>query len=341
MNHYHSHHYRKIKCGNCGKKGHIYKDCVSPVMSMGLICIRYDKKRINDIISKGSHHLTTNTTTSKQYPKIKYLLICRKHSTAFVEFIRGKYEITKPEYLLKLFERMTLIELMLIIKSTYKELYTDLWQNNVETQYYMKEYIKASAKFNSLKDGYTLNDKHLTLDNLINSIECEWTEPEWGFPKGRRNNNESDFQCAIREFKEETDLLDKDFTIINMDPISETYTSVNKIRYKHTYYLSQASDDISPLKISETNKHQVVETSDIGWFTYEEAITKIRNYQVEKLKVLEKVHKTLKSVIILSNTPPIIASPTTTSTVSSTASPTSSSLSSSHSTITVTNPTST
>jgi 8-oxo-dGTP pyrophosphatase MutT (NUDIX family) len=29
-------------------------------------------------------------------------------------------------------------------------------------------------------------------------------EPEWGFPKGRRNYNEKDIDCALREFSEET-----------------------------------------------------------------------------------------------------------------------------------------
>lgn len=291
-----------IKCGNCGHKGHIYKDCLKPIMSMGILCIQYNKDSINELI-KSKHSLTlssTTTSTSKLSvsSKIRYLLICRKHSMAFVEFIRGKYDITKPDYILKLFERMTLSELMLISRSTYDELYTTLWQNNIETQYYINEYTKASKKFKDLKEGYEHNKRKLSLDILINSIECKWIDPEWGFPKGRRNNNEKDFDCAKREFKEETDFKDEQFSIINIDPISETYTSVNKIKYRHIYYLAQATDT-APSKpiISTDNKHQAVEVSKLGWYTYEEAVSKFRDYQTEKIKVLDKVHNALLNIL--------------------------------------------
>lgn len=294
-----------IRCGNCGKKGHIYKDCLKPVMSMGIICCQYEDTdiSINDII-KNRHKVSALTSTtspktkSELSSKLKYLIICRKHSMAFVEFIRGKYDITKPNYIKKLFERMTLTELLHINKSTYKELYTKLWQNNVETQYYLNEYVKASKKFNDLKEGYKHNGKLLTLNILLNSVDCKWVEPEWGFPKGRRNNNETDFDCANREFKEETDFTDSQYSIINLDPVSETYTSVNKIKYKHIYYLAQStSSSPSSPKVSSTNKSQAIEVSKLGWYTYEEALAKFRDYQTEKVKVLETVHNTLLNIL--------------------------------------------
>jgi hypothetical protein len=34
--------------------------------------------------------------------------------------------------------------------------------------------------------------------------EWRWKEQEWGFPKGRRDSQESDFICGLREFTEET-----------------------------------------------------------------------------------------------------------------------------------------
>ena len=36
-----------------------------------------------------------------------------------------------------------------------------------------------------------------------------WDTPEWGFPKGRRNYQENDLTCGLREFEEETG-YDKD-----------------------------------------------------------------------------------------------------------------------------------
>ena len=49
-------------------------------------------------------------------------------------------------------------------------------------------------------------------------IECNqytsWDEPEWGFPKGRRNFNETDLNCALREFNEETGINMKSIKLL-------------------------------------------------------------------------------------------------------------------------------
>ena len=43
-----------------------------------------------------------------------------------------------------------------------------------------------------------------TLASLIHKSSTTWLEPEWGYPKGRRNYQEKDLHCALREFEEET-----------------------------------------------------------------------------------------------------------------------------------------
>ena len=46
-----------------------------------------------------------------------------------------------------------------------------------------------------------------TLTSLINESTTAWDVPEWGIPKGRRNYQEKDLQCGLREFEEETGYL--------------------------------------------------------------------------------------------------------------------------------------
>jgi ADP-ribose pyrophosphatase YjhB (NUDIX family) len=65
-------------------------------------------------------------------------------------------------------------------------------------------------------------------------------EPEWGFPKGRRNIDESDITCARREFFEETRLDPSNITIYTwMQPIEEMFFGINRINYKHVYYVAR------------------------------------------------------------------------------------------------------
>jgi len=37
---------KKMYCINCGKKGHVYKKCLCPIISIGIICIKF---KINDL----------------------------------------------------------------------------------------------------------------------------------------------------------------------------------------------------------------------------------------------------------------------------------------------------
>ena len=89
-------------CRNCGKKGHKYKECRNPRLSYGIILFN-DKKQI--------------------------IMIERKDSISFIEFIRGKYKLGNNEYIQLLFNRMSNLEKEKIKTSTFKELWDNLWYN--------------------------------------------------------------------------------------------------------------------------------------------------------------------------------------------------------------------
>ena len=73
-------------CNNCGKNGHVFHTCKHPIMSIGLIAFRMYEN------------------------KFQYLMIKRKHSLGFVEFMRGKYPVNNYEYLINIFNEMTIYE---------------------------------------------------------------------------------------------------------------------------------------------------------------------------------------------------------------------------------------
>ena len=72
-----------MDCGNCGKHGHTFRDCKDPVMSFGICAIKF--------IDNTPH----------------YLMIRRRDSLAYVEFLRGKYRLDSVHYIETLIQGMT------------------------------------------------------------------------------------------------------------------------------------------------------------------------------------------------------------------------------------------
>ncbi len=109
-------------------------------------------------------------------------------------------------------------------------------------------------------------------------------EPEWGFPKGRRNYLENDYNCALREWSEETGYSCSDIDIIkNITPYNEIFTGTNNKVYKYKYYVGIMNE--KPI----TNIFQKIEISKVAWFTPEECIAHIRYYNYEKINILKKI----------------------------------------------------
>lgn len=232
-----------IFCNNCGKYGHFFYQCNNPITSIGIIAFRYP---------------------SNKSSKREYLIIRRKDTLGYIDFIRGKYSIHNKPYILNMFKQMTDDERQTILRYVKEEmsydykfkLWRQLWTSdpqtitqygccnsnsnsgNSNTSYLPHEktikHFKVSEekiskdKFVILANGLYSNNgnsheysyekkftknfqkRHtFSIQTLID--ECEqkypewrWKEQEWGFPKGRRDSQESDFICGLREFTEET-----------------------------------------------------------------------------------------------------------------------------------------
>jgi 8-oxo-dGTP pyrophosphatase MutT (NUDIX family) len=290
---------RKLYCTNCGKHGHYFRSCPDPISSYGIINFKYNteiipwKNEIDrfltnkyiDLIDFNNLFLSSLDLINLFKDKIKFLLIQRKHSLSFIEFIRGRYEILNPNKITKLFNLMSNNEIKIIKEANnFTELWENLWKKSSNVKMYVKEFNNSKAKFDILKKGTNA----ISLEKLV-KITSEYNTPEWGFPKGRRNNTERNFDCAIREFEEETNLEKEDINILtNIKPIIEDYIGTNGVNYKHLYYLA-LSDSFLDVSINPSNKNQNYEIGDIGWFTWEEATSLIRPYYTEKVNILNQV----------------------------------------------------
>jgi 8-oxo-dGTP pyrophosphatase MutT (NUDIX family) len=267
-------------CTNCGLSGHIFRNCLSPVTSYGIIAIKYLKDDIHtSLFSKGNSLNNGNDS-------IKFLLIQRKDSLAFVEFIRGKYNPYDEIYVSKLLQGMTVEEQTNILSKSFEELWQNVWGENSNVKSHKNDYETSEHKFLLIRDR---------LGDLIHRNFSKWVEPEWGFPKGRRNPHETDVNCAIREFQEETGLQRNEFTILqNILPISETFIGSNQVHYCHKYYIAICNKSIE-VKMNRDNLHMIREIGNIQWCSLDEAIMKIRPDNVEKREILFKAGKIMRN----------------------------------------------
>ncbi len=293
----------KNLCLNCGKSGHQFKSCDEPVISYGIICFNinsalkisnksienYFYNKFIDIEEFNYSNLNNITHIPHFYDKIKILMIRRKNSMNYIEFLRGKYDPGNIEHLNKLFKLMTRDENIKILHSNFDSLWTELWKETAKSKLYQKEYNLSKIKFEELKQNNffeLLNEENLS----------EYTEAEWGFPKGRRNSNEKNIGCAIREFNEETSLsLDHLHILERLSCAEEQYVGTNGISYKHIYYLASSDDE---LELTINNDNQIYEIGDMGWFTIPDAIEKIRSYNDKKIKMIHQIYFFLINLII-------------------------------------------
>ena len=177
-------------------------------------------------------------------------MICRKDSLGYVDFIRGKYPLYNKRYIQNIINEMTIDEKSKLLRLSFKELWKDLWGDFNSVQYNQEEKTSLN-KFKLIKEGirFNINDDYYNLKSLIEMSTTNWTTPEWGFPKGRRNYLENDLSCGVREFKEETGLYEKNIKIIkNVIPYDEIFMGSNYKSYKHKYYLAYINDNDVDMK---------------------------------------------------------------------------------------------
>ena len=272
-----------IFCNNCGKQGHVFHSCKLPIISNGLIVYR----------DKNPNPVSKSKNTDKT-SKYEYLMIKRKDTLGYVDFLRGRYSLHNKLYLLNIINEMTIEEKIKIRSMDFDSLWNELWFGSSSSQYRNEGRI-SKEKFEKLNTGIIINKNIVTLESLIKESKTRWIETEWGFPKGRRNYNEKDLTCAIREFEEETGYKNNDFNIVyNILPYEEIFTGSNFKSYKHKYFVCKLKDNV----INEIG-FQKSEVSDMQWKSYEECLDSIRPYNIEKKDIIYKLNKVLNKFIVL------------------------------------------
>ena len=228
----------KRLCKNCNMPGHIHRNCGFPITSIGIIVCR-------DVDT----------------PDISMLMVRRKDTYGYVDFLRGKLNFKTPESMQSAIDEMTLREKDVVcnIKSAedIRELRKQMW-GDFKIQF-RKEENDACINIMAF-----INNNPGMLSRMVLRSNTEWGEPEWGFPKGKRDHHETDIRCANREFEEETGISKQSIHVLqNVKPVEETYIGTDDRPYKHKYFIALMTD--SNAKKTVLTEFQRSEISKVMW----------------------------------------------------------------------------
>jgi 8-oxo-dGTP pyrophosphatase MutT (NUDIX family) len=205
-------------------------------------------------------------------------MVKRKDSMAYMEFIRGKYDMGDPAYYERLVGNMTIPEQNSIVSEEFDTLWTRLWGQGRDTH---------SAEYEISKSKYYQLDRA----DIIQRNRSKYSDPEWGFPKGRRARGETDSECAVREFFEETNISPEAYTLHPNLKFVETFRGTNNILYRHIYFVALLRDSkIVNLKQKLTFM-QSKEVSEVDWKSMSECRAVIRPHYTERIALMSDVER--------------------------------------------------
>lgn len=186
------------------------------------------------------------------------LLVCKRVSYGYSDFIVGKYNSYDNASIIKLLSNMTVDEKICIMGLDFIAIWHRVWL----------DYIPKHLNFFSLKAKFEIafvRDHGTRLRNLI-ALSTS-VRPLWEIPKGRVEKNEYEVNCAIREFKEETGISKKNYKLLL--PAHKYQTIVdNNIRYISKYFIALAGSNVEPNM--NLFASQVTEILDIRWMNINE-----------------------------------------------------------------------
>jgi 8-oxo-dGTP pyrophosphatase MutT (NUDIX family) len=250
--------------------------------SVGIICIKLNKQiytHFKNKISSTSYYDINNIILDSIYKfneynnYIEFLLVNRRNSLNYIDFIRGKYDIQDTNKINHMCSLMSKNEIDMIKNNDFNSLWYNLWLKNAYKKKYLEEMNLSKIKFN-----------HLRETNVLDNIISEYNSTEWEIPKGRKNSNETNLQCAIREFKEETSLSNKNYTVVScIDPIHDIFMGTNNKEYKHIFYTAILDEE--EVDINYKNN----EIQEIKWCKWSDLNHLIRPYNNNKINILTNI----------------------------------------------------
>jgi 8-oxo-dGTP pyrophosphatase MutT (NUDIX family) len=184
------------------------------------------------------------------------ILVCKRYTYAYGGFVHGKYDSGADGELISMFSQMTIDEKHDIMSLNFGQIWYRMWQREIPrgSNYYMAR--------NKFENAFVATDGGQRLRRLLGRATN--ARPIWEVPKGRKKNKtETDLQCAIREFTEETGVAKRDYKLFPQARYSYSFIDEG-VKYTNIYFFALARRDFEP-RINFQSTEQVCEVADIKW----------------------------------------------------------------------------
>ncbi len=270
-------------------------------------------------ISYGIALCRYNKTDPEKNNNVEVVMIKKRYTYQYQSFVMAHYDIKHTKYIRYLFNNMTFSEKIDILSMEFSAMWRRIWLNNPERFFNLVEIYKNNNKYdknnshvikNKFSDieihktyyekknkfeNYFQRDNGMLLRNLI--YQSNNAELLWEIPKGRKdetNLEETNIDCAIREFYEETSISSDKYKILyNYEPIIDSFID-NQTHYKTIYYVAKLHEEYENYipYIDFKNFDQITEIEQIKWVS----ISEIKFFNLHKT-VQNRLYNLFKKII--------------------------------------------
>lgn len=255
-----------------------------------------NKNKKNNIFEKVSIGVACCRIVN-EIPEI--ILINKRYTYAYNEFIHGNYiklnkyenksnkKHNKPKYkLMDLFNAMSVPEKLNILSLNFNQIWYYVWLDA------NRGYNYHNSK--TIFENTFLFDGGIKLKSMISKSKN--TNTIWEIPKGKKMKTESELECGIREFHEESNIPKQSYKIYPELKRSYSYIDMG-VKYTNIYFIALATTNINPIVDFRSND-QINEIGDIRWMNinaleYIDKSGKLLSFIKPIFKIIKKKSKGL------------------------------------------------
>lgn len=163
---------------------------------------------------------------------IYYLLTQRRDTIEYVISLKPRSPIKMFNHYFSLMTQDERQRILTFIDE--KDGFDVLWKDLMLREHFHHNdmYLQAKQKFYANKEY---------IRHILQTTNSDVNEPNWGFPKGRKMNYESEWEAAKREFDEETQLSSKNIIRVSFDTFDEYFSGTDGRYYSTHYYVCEAN----------------------------------------------------------------------------------------------------